>query len=86
MAKIVSFETLLNKITEYDEDASYTLQKYQAMLDLDKVETYECRYGDMLASVQWNKYACFMRIWHIFGETNTILVKTIRVKPGVELK
>ena len=46
MAKIVSLEKINELYKQYPENIVYTLKVYQALLDLDKVETYECNLPD----------------------------------------
>lgn len=80
MAKIVSLEKINGYIKQYPENIVYTLKVYQALLDLDKIENYECSLPDEKMSLQCNKYGCFIRVWQRRGNDWDIVLKRINVK------
>ena len=84
MAKIVSLEKINELYKQYPENIVYTLKVYQALLDLDKVETYECNLPDEKMSLQCNKYGCFIRVWQRRGNDWGLVLKHINVKSILE--
>ena len=84
MAKIVSLEKINELYKQYPENIVYTLKVYQALLDLDKVETYECNLPDAKMSLQCNKYGCFIRVWQRKGNNSELVLKRINVKSMLE--
>ena len=84
MAKIVSLEKITELYKQYPENIVYTLKVYQALLDLDKVETYECNLPDEKMSLQCNKYGCFIRVWQRRGNNSELVLKHINVKSILE--
>ena len=84
MAKIVSLEKITELYKQYPENIVYTLKVYQALLDLDKVETYECSLPDEKMSLQCNKYGCFVRVWQHRGNNSDLVLKRINVKSMLE--
>ena len=84
MAKIVSLEKINELYKQYPENIVYTLKVYQALLDLDKVETYECNLPDEKMSLQCNKYGCFIRVWQRKGNNSELVLKHINVKSILE--
>ena len=84
MAKIVSLEKITELYKQYPENIVYTLKVYQALLDLDKVETYECNLPDEKMSLQCNKYGCFIRVWQRRGNNSELVLKRINVKSMLE--
>ena len=84
MAKIVSLEKITELYKQYPEKIVYTLKVYQALLDLDKVETYECNLPDEKMSLQCNKYGCFIRVWQRRGNNSELVLKHINVKSILE--
>ena len=84
MTKIVSLEKINELYKQYPENIVYTLKVYQALLDLDKVETYECYLPDAKMSLQCNKYGCFIRVWQRRGNNSELVLKRINVKSMLE--
>lgn len=84
MAKIFSLEKIIELYKQYPENIVYTFKACQALLDLDKVETYECNLPDVKISLQYNKYGCFIRVWQRRGNDWDIVLKRINVKNILE--